>query len=443
MRKRFKSFIEENQLIQPKAKILLAVSGGVDSMVMLHLFHECGYNFAVAHCNFSLRGAESDADEQLVRDITTKLGVQLFVTRFNTIAYSQEREISIQVAARELRYSWFESVCHDNDFQLVAVAHNKNDIAETILINLCRGTGLRGLTGIKPITNGIIRPLLFALRQQIEEYADINGISYRTDSSNSNTKYARNRIRHNILPEMEQINEGVIENLYGTSLFLSESWQAIEKLNNEFKNEVLSVLGDELHYSIEKLLAYPFKQIFLVEELTELGFPASMVIDIEKSLLTQSGKTFYASEYMLIRDRESLIVSPIKTNQTFEVEIDQNTSSINEPIALEISVIDSIENFTIPKSTSVGVFSFDKILFPLKLRPWREGDWFIPFGMKGRKKISDFLIDQKIPIHQKQDIYVIESNGDIIWVVGHRIDNRYRISENSNKVFLVRMVMEG
>ena len=307
MKKRFKNFIEEHNLVPPRSKILLAVSGGVDSMAMFHLFKECGYNFSVAHCNFMLRGEESEGDEQLVRETCKHNDVDLFVKRFHTQAYADENGVSIQVAARELRYQWFDELCKEYGFSLVAVAHNKNDIAETMLINLCRGTGLKGLTGIKPKTNGIIRPLLFAQRDEIEEYAKSNCISYRVDSSNIDVKYARNRIRHKVLPEFEAINEGIIDNLYSTSLFLAESWVAIDNLNSLFRKEALKSVGEEMHYSIEKLVNYPFRQVFLVEELTELGFPASMVLDIEKSLFAQAGKVFYTEKYQLIRDRESLI----------------------------------------------------------------------------------------------------------------------------------------
>jgi tRNA(Ile)-lysidine synthase len=441
MRKGFKNFIEEHTLIQPKSKILLAVSGGVDSMVMLHLFQECGYDFAVAHCNFTLRETESDGDEQLVVDTCKKLNRKLFVKRFSTKDYANENDLSIQVAARNLRYAWFTDICKEFGYQSVAVAHNKNDVAETMLINLSRGTGLKGLTGIKPKTNGIIRPLLFAQRNEIEEYTKSKSISYRVDSSNVDVKYARNRIRHRVLPEFEAINEGIIDNLYSTSLFLAESWVAIDNYNSSFRKDVIKMVDEEVHYSIAKLKDYPFRQVFLVEELTEHGFPASMVLDIEKSLFSQAGRVFFTEKYQLVRDRDSLILSLIKPSKHFvEIKVDEDITNLKEPIPLSFEVVLPDKGFKIPKSKTSAALDYNKLTFPLTIRKWREGDWFMPFGMEGRKKISDFLIDQKVPLHRKNSVLVLESNGHIIWVVGYRIDNRYRISEESEKVLLVKVM---
>ncbi len=439
MIKRFKHFIEEHSLIPPRSRILLAVSGGVDSMVMLHLFKKCGYNFAVAHCNFQLRGTESDNDEQLVRNICQQEAIDLYVKNFDTNAYAEENNVSIQVAARELRYAWFGELREKHNFSAVAVAHNKNDISETLLFNLARGTGLKGLSGIKPNINGVIRPLLFALRIEIEKFAIDNRIAFRTDSSNSQTKYSRNRIRHNVIPELEKVNAGTVDNIYSTSLFVANTWQAIEKMNSTFRDEVRSEAGDEVHLSISRLKAYPFRQIFLVEELTTFGFSPAMVLDIEKSIFSQAGKMFFAKDYLIVRDRNSLIISPLSnSSKPTEITIDKQTTTINNPFPLKFEVVNR-KGFQIPKSSNVGVFNLDLLTFPLVLRPWREGDWFIPFGMKGRKKVSDFLVDQKVPLHYKASVFVLESDGNIIWVVGHRIDNRFGIDNDCEKVLVARM----
>ncbi|MDX9847800.1 MAG: tRNA lysidine(34) synthetase TilS [Tenuifilaceae bacterium] len=441
MRKEFKNFIEEHALVEPKSRILLAVSGGIDSMVMLHLFHSCGYRFAVAHCNFNLRGAESDGDEALVREICQTLGVELFVKHFQTAKYSADNNVSIQVAARELRYQWFSMLCKENDFASVATAHNKNDVAETLLLNLSRGTGLKGLTGIKPNINGIIRPLLFAFRSQIEAYAVENGIHYRNDSSNVKIKYARNRIRHNILPELEQINQGVIENIYSTSLFLSETWKSIEGMNDDFRPRVRREETNEIHYAIQMLASYPFRQLFLIEELVDFSFSPATIIDIEKSLHTQSGKVFYSPTHQLIRDREALIVSPVKEpSKEVRVYIEEGVKHVSYPLDIKLGVVPLDARFQIPRSRSVAVLDYDKLQFPLILRSWRDGDWFIPFGMNGRKKVSDFLIDQKVPLHRKGSVYVLESNGEIVWVVDFRIDNRYRLKADSQRVLLAEII---
>lgn len=440
MKKKYTNYIEEHSLFTSQNKILLAVSGGVDSMVMLHLTHSCGFNFAVAHCNFNLRGAESDADEQLVRETCKTMGIELYVQHFQTTNYAKENNVSIQVAARELRYQWFSHLCSEKGFYSVAIAHNKNDIAETILLNLARGTGLKGLTGIKPKAQGIVRPLLFAFRSEIENYAKAESVAYRNDSSNAQIKYARNRIRHRVLPELEKINEGVIDNIYSTSLFLSKTWLAIDAMNQEFKGKVRSNVGEEVHYSIDKLLVYPFRQVFLVEELIAFGFSPALVLDIEKSLSTQPGKVFYSQNFQLVRDRKNLIISPLKKETSnVGLKIDETDTQIQYPIAVQFEVITPDASFEIPKSSAVVALDYSELKFPLILRTWHNGDWFIPFGMNGHKKISDFLIDQKVPLHRKDSIYVLESNGDIVWVVGYRTDNRYRVNEGCNKIFMARL----
>lgn len=439
MKKKFKRYIEEHSLVEPKSKLLLAVSGGGDSMVMLHLFNACGYNFAVAHCNFHLRGQEADADEALVRETCETLGVELLVKHFKTTEYAANNNVSIQVAARELRYSWFSNLCNEKGFSSVAIAHNKNDVAETVLFNLTRGAGLKGLTGIKSKSNSIIRPLLFAYRHEIEEYAAQHAIAYRNDSSNAQTKYARNRIRHNILPELQVINPAAIDNIYSTSLHLSNTWQAIEAMNADFRAKVRSELPNEVHYCIEELVRYPFRQLFLIEELANFGFSPAVVIDIEKSLYSQPGKLFYSATHSLVRDREVLIVSHAEiSTEINEAKIDEAVGVITEPIALSFSVVSNDSGFTIPKLADVAALDFGKLHFPLTLRLWREGDWFVPFGMKGRKKISDFLVDQKVPLHHKHSVYVLESNGHIVWVVGFRVDDRYGITNSSRSILLVR-----
>ncbi len=437
MKKDFINFIREHDLIKPNTPILLAVSGGVDSMVMLNLFYECGYPFSVVHCNFSLRDGESDADEELVRSACARMGKDIFVKKFNTVKHANQQNISIQVAARNLRYKYFSELCNKHGFQSVAVAHNRNDIAETILINLSRASGLKGLTGIKPKANGVVRPLLFAFRKQINHYAQKKGVGFREDASNSDLKYARNRIRHKIIPEFEKINEGVIDSLCSTSQHLSTVWQGVESMNSKFRKQARKVVGKEVHFSIQKLREYPFRQVFLLEELTVYGFPAAIVLDVERALSSQSGKVFYADNYQLVRDREELVLSPISSTELPVVKVFKDDSCIKEPVNLKFELRSIDAKFKIPKSHSMAVIDYHKLTFPLTIRPWHEGDWFIPFGMDGRKKISDFMIDQKIPLHHKKQVFVIESNGDIVWVIGYRIDNRYCIDNSTTKTLVI------
>jgi tRNA(Ile)-lysidine synthase len=436
MRLKFRSFIDKNQLLDFGDKVLLAVSGGIDSMAMLNLFKSCGYPIAVAHCNFALRDSESDGDEQFVSDYCKSIGVKLFQNRFSTLEYANGRNISVQVAARELRYRWFEELCCIHGFARVAVAHNRNDVAETMLINLTRGTGLKGLTGIKPKIDKVIRPLLFASRDEIESYVNENKIPYRNDSSNLETKYSRNRIRHQVIPELEKINAGAVGNLYSSSIFLGQAWEAIAGMLEQIKAFTFSQVNDEILYSIKGIIKQPLRQLFLIEELFPFGFSPSQVLGIENSLFSQPGKIFYSNEYKLVRDREFLIVTPIQSIEHPQQLIYSDTQSIDNPIRLDFKGIALASNFVYSKNPNEGYFDYSKLTFPLILRPWKPGDWFIPYGMRGRKKVSDFLIDQKVPLHQKENVYVLESEGTIAWVVGYRIDNRFKVTVDTESVWV-------
>lgn len=442
MKVRFKHYIEEHKLFDHNDRILLGVSGGIDSMVMIHLFDSCGFNYAVAHCNFGLRGRESDGDEQLVKDVVAKLGKQIYVNQFKTTEYAKINKKSIQVAARELRYQWFDEICKQHDFKALAIAHNSNDVAETMLINLTRGTGIKGLTGIKPKINRIIRPLLFASREEIEVYAAKNGIVYRTDSSNADVKYARNRIRKIVIPEFEKINPDIVSNLNTSSQFMAQAWEMICEGHSTLKNIIHTQVGNENKYSIQQLVNHNHRLLFLAIEFMEYGFASEVIPEIEKSLFTQPGKVFHAPNFLLVRDRDYLILSPKINSQTGIVFVDEKTESIHSPIGLSIEIIELSNKFLIPKSPTIGALDYEKLTFPLTLRPWKWGDWFTPLGMKGKKKISDFLVDQKVPIHKKDSIYVLESNGSITWVIGFRIDDRFKVINTTKKVWMVKQVMD-
>lgn len=437
MRTTFQSFIKENSLFTKDQTILLAVSGGVDSMVMLHLFNQCNYNIAVAHCNFQLRGADSDADQQLVFDTCEALGIKCHIKSFDTTGYAREKKITIQEAAREIRYSWFTQLRKEYNYPLVAIAHNKNDVAETMLINLTRGTGLKGLTGIKLLTNGVIRPILFALRTDIKKYAKAENVRFREDVTNTEVHYARNRIRHRVIPQLEKINPAAVLNLYGTSGFLNRTWLAIEKMNEQLMGKVKKESGEEVWYHIKTLLDFPFYHLFLLEELRDYGFSPSAVEDICQSLQGQPGKVFYSHTHQLVKDREYLMLMRADAVERKTMSIASPEDVVNSPISLRFKVIFASDLKEFSTDDSVAYFDMDAIEFPLTLRPWQQGDRFVPFGMKGHKKLSDFLIDQKVPLHHKRDILVLLSNHEIIWVVGHRADNRFRVTTNTQRVLVI------
>ncbi len=439
MIRKFKEHIAKNNLISSEHKVLLAISGGIDSMAMLYLFHQSKYKFSIAHCNFSLRSSESDDDELFVITEAKRLGIEVFVKRFNTQEFAKEEKMSIQLAARKLRYEWFRELAKQYGFTAIAVAHNRNDVAETMLINLCRGTGLKGLTGIKPRLGLIVRPILFATRNEIELLVREKGIDYREDSSNVDCKYARNRIRSNVIPELERVNAGAIGNLNTTATVLNQLWEIIEKQLPEIRSKVYSQFGNEHRYSIEYLVNEQFRLFFLLEELSGYNFNPSQILDIERSLFAQPGKRFISNEFQLYRDREYLVLQPLQFVDVKPVTIEWETKKIEEPFPICFSKHQVSNRFTMQTSSRVGTFDFDRIVFPIILRRWENGDWFIPLGMKGRMKISDFLINQKVPSNRKDEVYVFESQGKIMWVIGLRIDERFKLTDSTKEVLIASL----
>jgi len=437
MQDRFVDFIKKNALFTENDRILLGVSGGIDSMTMLHLFQKSGFSLAVAHCNFSLRGEESNGDQQLVEHTCEEFGIKLHCLKFETQQFATENKLSIQVAARELRYNWFNKLCNEFGYSKVAIAHNRDDIAETVILNLTRGTGLKGLTGIKPVNGRIIRPLLFAGRDEIVRYATLNSISFREDSSNSSTKYSRNRIRHNVLPELEKTNPSAKKSITETALHLQEAWALVENYLFKLKEDLVIEKNEATYISIKGLKEEPHCKLFLIEELVPLGFSHEMIDNIIESFNHQPGKLFYSSTHQLLRDRDYLIVSELKENEPVLIRIESDCKVIDFPVSLSFRVIEPDATFEIPRNKGIAVLDYNKLKFPLTIRPWQPGDRFVPFGMDNFKKVSDFLIDQKVSLLDKDNVYVLVSGDDIIWIIGYRIDNRYRILDSNQRILFI------
>lgn len=437
MQSRFIDFIRSNNLISSDDKVLLGVSGGIDSMVMLNLFYKAGLNFSVAHCNFSLRGDESNGDEQLVVRTCNEKKIKLHQIKFETEKFAIDNKLSIQVAARNLRYDWFNSLCDEHGYNKIAIAHNRDDVAETVLLNLTRGTGLKGLTGIKIVNGRVIRPLLDFSRNEIITYAKDYQISFREDSSNSSVKYGRNRIRHNVLPELEKLNPSVKRSIAETASHVNEAWNLIEDYLLNIKKEVVSFEKDKVLYSLQALLHEKYSKLFLFEELTQYGFSYDTVEQISQSFQGQSGKVFYSATHQLLHDRDYLVLTKRKEVEKVIVKIDEGCVSIDSPINLKFHLIKLTELFDISRNPEIATLDFDKLKFPLELRLWNSGDKFMPFGMEQFKKVSDFLIDLKVSLVDKEKVYVLTSNYEIIWVVGMRIDNRFRITENTKRLMII------
>lgn len=432
-------YVSKNRLFTTSDKLLLGISGGIDSVTLCDLMHKAGFNFSLAHCNFGLRGEESDGDEAFVRQLADNYNITLHVTRFETEWYASENNISIQMAARDLRYRWFESLLRSHGYKYIVIAHNNDDSLETFFVNLTRGTGIRGLTGISPLNGHVVRPLLFASRAQIEEYTAKNHLSWREDSSNSSDKYLRNKIRHQLIPFFEGMNPNFRKGLA----------QSIQRLNGTatyFDKEMLN-MGNELiikeknfdSISIEKLLNQPSPCFLLSELLLRYGFSQSVSEEIFNAFDAIAGKQFYSATHRLVKDREYLIINHIKgeTNTQFIIE-QGGRQPEGMPVNLRIELCDW--NYKIPDNPNVALFDATQVSWPLVLRHWQKGDYFIPLGMNGMKKLSDFFTDEKFSLPQKENTWLLTSGDRIMWIIGHRIDNRFKLTGATRKVIQVTLL---
>lgn len=436
----FQHYIDENNLATHDDRILLTVSGGVDSMVMLSLFVRCGYTVGVAHCNFQLRGAESEEDEELVRREAERYGVPCYNRRFETTAEMERTGESMEMAARRLRYAWFDELSREKGYTVIAIAHHADDSIETFFINLLRGTGLRGLTGISTQVGKIIRPLMFASRREILEYAAANHIPYREDSSNRSTKYLRNKIRLGLIPRIREINPKFtslmcrnLARLTDAQLFINHGIERIRALAVTSENGIDTIHLDRIDPD--------FPRGFVIYELlnSAYGFKGDVIDSLCHALeLGATGRRFYARDRVATIDRGRILVSPIAPDDDCLTTVErgaQRSYCGNAVLYFEYCDIDTIKNFGVPEQ--IAQVDADLLKFPLTLRRWHEGDWFIPFGMTGRKKVSDFLIDAKVSLPEKQRQFVLLSGDDIVWLVGRRIDDRYRLTAATENVLRI------
>ncbi len=411
-------YIKEKKLFDKTDKLLIALSGGADSVALLRLLCDMGYLCEAAHCNFHLRAEESDRDEAFVRELCDELHIQLHVIHFDTQQYAANHKLSIEMAARELRYQWFEQLRNDTQSSYVVVAHHKDDSVETMLLNLIRGTGIAGLTGIQPQNGFVVRPLLCISRHQIIDYLDAIGQSYVTDSTNLQDEYTRNKIRLNLLPMMEELNPSVKESIAATGSHLNDALLIYKQGVEESKKRIMTEKG----INIASLLQEVAPESILHEILYPLGFTSKQIKEIYSSLQSQSGKRFYGkNNQMVVKDREMLL-------------IEQSTSHSSAPFELIFREYEYTADYQIPRNKQVACFDTDKLPGLFEIRKWQAGDKFIPFGMKGRKLISDFMTDQKFSVVQKENQWLLLSAQEVIWVIGERTDNRYRIDENTKRV---------
>lgn len=441
MYSRFLEYIKNEKLFDSSHRLLLGVSGGADSVVLTHLVDSLPNTYAIAHCNFNLRGDDSDYDERFVTEMADKFGVQCFLSSFPTREYAAENGVSIEMAARELRYSWFEKTRAENNFDFILVGHHLDDVLETFMLNLTRSTGIRGLTGIKPKAGNIVRPLLFATRKDVEQYVKEKGLDFCTDHTNADTKYKRNAIRHKILPEFEELNPAFKKNLQQTIGYLWQTEQVYDAKVEEVRKVVVRTEKDWVHIDTHKLEDFEPVQTFLFELLRPFGFNSVMVSEIRISMKSGSGQQFFSKSHRLVVDRNELIITPLKGDELQQYfYISKDTMELKEPFEMKIRVDEYDSDYRIEKNPSVALIDFHKLSFPLVLRKWKQGEYFRPLGMKGFKKLSDFLIDEKYSIPEKEDTWVLLSDNKIVWVAGKRIDDRFKITGETRKVLRVELL---
>lgn len=434
MRDVVRAYIEKYRLLTENRPVLVGVSGGADSIALLTILVESGYSCIAAHCNFHLRGDESLRDEQFVREYARKLDVPFLMTDFDTRKYAADRHLSIEMAARELRYGWFEEQRAATGAQAVAVAHHRDDSVETLLMNLVRGTGIRGMSGIRPRNGFVVRPLLAVSREDILEWLAGRGLTYVTDSTNLSDAYTRNFIRLRVLPLLKEINPSVKDAIARTSEHLSAAEAVYLHVVKEARNAVVEQ-GDRL--SIAALMRYPSPDAILYELLKTYGFTRPVAEDVYLSLTKESGKTFFSSTHRLIKDRDYLLLSPLVKEEVREYTLTGGEKVWSGPVKLSFEKIVIKEDFHIRKDKNIAYFDYDKLTFPLTLRTWKEGDWFIPFGMKGRKKLSDYFSDHKFSRLDKERTWLLCSGGAVIWIVGERSDNRFCLDKTTKSVLVV------
>ncbi len=425
----FKKHLAENFSFLIDRKIILATSGGIDSMVLLHLLQQLNFDIAVAHCNFQLRGLESFEDQKFIQNYTNVNVLPFFSVQFDTIAFAEDNKLSIQVAARELRYNWFYELLASENYDYLLTAHHADDNLETFLINLSRGTGIEGLTGIPAKNDKVIRPLLAFSQETIENYAKTNNIIWREDSSNASDKYLRNKIRHDLVPILKALNPNFLNVFSQTQDYLQQAAVMVEDASIIIYQQVAQEIGDDIHINLKKLLQLPNYKSYLYQWLHEFGFSAWR--DIYDLVLGESGKKVYSKEYILLKNRNFLILTPKNAvNEKEEFLVSQNHEQVNFPLKLQFCKVTDNSNLS---NTTIFVDE-DKLQYPLVLRQWKTGDVFYPLGMDGKsKKVSKFFKDEKFSIIEKEKIWLLCSDNQIVWITGIRQDDRFKVTETTQK----------
>ncbi len=434
---RFNLHIKKTMPFLHEAKILIAISGGLDSVMLVHLCHELKLNITLAHCNFNLRGAESDTDETFVIALANQLDLEIFTQHFDTENHAKQQKLSIQMAARELRYNWFSDLAEDLKFDYILTAHHADDNLETVLINLTRGTGLNGLIGIPEVNGNIVRPLLPFSREELEMYASDNRIEWREDSSNTSDKYLRNKLRHHVIPVLKETNPELLSNFRQTISNLKDTVDIVDDRVKAFtENAVEGETDNNIQFKISEFKELSNPKAYLYELFNGYGF--SEWNDVTNLLDAQSGKQLFSKTHRLLKDRNHLILTEIPSESLNSFEIRENDLHFNMPLGQ--LVFEKADTPIKTDSTSIFVDK-DTLTFPLNLRQWQEGDVFYPSGMDGKKKLSKYFKDEKLSLVDKENIWLLCSKGAIVWVIGKRGDERFKVRDKTTNIVHIKLVL--
>lgn len=430
----FRDYLNEENILTTGQKVLLAVSGGRDSVAMAHLFHQSSFSFEIAHCNFGLRGEESQRDEDFVRRLAVQLGVTIHVKQFDTAAYANEHKQSIQVAARELRYAWLEQTRQEQGLDCIATAHHMQDNVETVLMNLTKGTGIAGLHGILPKSGQLIRPLLFATREQIDAYARDLQLAFVEDSSNITEKYTRNYFRHQVLPKLREAYPEAVRNIGASISRFREAEVLYREALETHRKKLLEQRGNEYFIPILKLKKSGPLATIVYELLKPFGCSTAQAAQVQDMLNSAPGKYVATHTHRIFRDRTWLIITPNQEEEVAHFVVEANTKVIATPTGKMTLVYREGAALVPVTSAATACLDGKQVKFPLLLRKWKKGDYFYPLGMQKKKKLSRFFIDQKLSQPQKEAVWVLESDKKIIWVVGMRIDDRFKLGPQTEQM---------
>lgn len=443
--RRFQDFIKKENLFSSKDRLLLAVSGGMDSSVLCELCHQAGFDFVIAHCNFQLRGDFSDGDEKFARSLAEHYKVPFVSKGFDTTTIAAEQKTTIEETARNLRYDWFHelldpaktSLPKDQIPRFIVTGHHADDNLETVMMNFYRGTGIKGLRGILPKRGKIVRPLLFARRKDIEDFVAQHQLKFRTDASNQEDTFTRNFFRNQVIPLVQKTFPATEQNILNNIDRMAEVEQLYLQAIDRHKEKLLEKKGNEVHIPVLKLKKSSPLQTIVYEIIKDFGFTASQSAEVIELLDSESGKYVASSSHRIIRNRAWLIIAPLEAAQADNVLVEEDIRKLELGIGTIHFETQPNSKLQIPNSSSVACLDTNEVKFPLLLRKWKPGDYFYPLGMKKKKKLARFLIDLKLSKTQKENVWVIESNKKICWVVGYRIDDRFKLTDKTGKVLTI------